>query len=501
MHTMSESRVAPKAPIDTSAPFDPEDWDELRALAHRMMDDLLGHLERIREQPAWRPVPKDVKARLRRTLPRDGVGAEAAYQEFLQDVLPYPVGNTHPRFWGWVIGSGTPFGALADFLAAIVNSNVSGLQGSPRYVEEQVIRWLAELLSYPRDASGLLVSGGSMANLVGLATGLSARAGFDVGTLGLTRAPKQPVLYASTQTHFSVTKAARLLGLGTESLRVIPVDRDYQIDLEVLERRIQEDRAGGLHPFAVVGNAGTVNTGACDDLEALADIAAREHLWFHVDGAFGAFAALVPQLEPMVHGMARADSLAFDLHKWLYVQYDCGCVLVKDSEAHRNTFSVLPSYLRSLDRGLASGPLNFSEYGVQLSRSFKALRAWMGLKSEGVQRYAQQIEQNVRQAQYLTELVTQHPELELLAPTALNIVNFRYIASGLDTEAVNELNAEILMTLQERGIAAPSSTMLHGKFSLRVAICNHRSRREDFDALVEGVVAIAHELTGKVASL
>jgi glutamate/tyrosine decarboxylase-like PLP-dependent enzyme len=243
-----------------------------------------------------------------------------------------------------------------------------------------------------------------------------------------------------------------------------------------------------------------VNTGAIDPVPVLADIAADENLWLHADAAFGAFAKLSPESRRLVTGLERADSLAFDLHKWLYVQYDCGCVLVSNREAHRNTFSVLPSYLRNLDRGLSSGPVNFSEYGVQLSRSFKALRAWIGLKTEGANRYGVQIEQNIRQARYLTELVESHDELELLAPTSLNIVNFRFTGSTRASQDIlDALNAEILMLLQERGIAAPSSTVLNGVFSIRVAICNHRSRREDFDALVGGVVSIGRELLAKAA--
>lgn len=490
-------------PEVTERSLDPENWDELRALGHRVLDDMVDYLQTIRDRPVWQPLPESTKRLFSMPMPLAGSGAAAVYDRIRDDILPYPTGNIHPRFWSWVGGTGTPTQLIADMVISTMNSTGLGFdEVASTHVELQLLDWLKDMLGYPSGASGLLVSGGSMANLVGLAVARNCMAGFDIRQQGIS-AGGEPrlVFYASSETHSSVHKAIELLGHGSESLHTVPVLDDYTIDIGALRQAIESDRQHGYRPACIVANIGTVNTGALDPLPALAEIASSERLWLHADAAFGAFARLSPQSAALVDGLERADSLAFDLHKWLYVQYDCGCVLVKDSEAHRNTFSVLPSYLRSLDRGLASGPLNFSEYGVQLSRSFKALRAWMGLKSEGVQRYAQQIEQNIRQAQYLTELVTQHPELELLAPTALNIVNFRYIASGLDTEAVNELNAEILMTLQERGIAAPSSTMLHGKFSLRVAICNHRSRREDFDALVEGVVAIAHELTGKVASL
>jgi glutamate/tyrosine decarboxylase-like PLP-dependent enzyme len=363
------------------------------------------------------------------------------------------------------------------------------------HIELQLLNWLKEMLAYPADASGLLVSGGSMANLVGLAVARNRTATADLRKLGIGQShQRRQIFYASSETHSSVPKAIELLGLGSESLRTIPVLDDFTIDISALKAAITADRDSGLHPACIVANAGTVNTGAVDPLTELADLAAVESLWLHADAAFGAFARLSPHFKTLVDGLERADSIAFDLHKWLYVQYDCGCVLVKDREAHRNTFSVLPSYLRSLDRGLASGPLNFSEYGVQLSRSFKALRAWTGLKTEGVTRYGEQVSQNIRQAQYLGQLVENHPELELLAPTALNIVNFRFVRAKLDDRALDDLNADILMALQERGIAAPSSTVLNGKFSIRVAICNHRSRREDFDALVAGVLSIGREL-------
>jgi glutamate/tyrosine decarboxylase-like PLP-dependent enzyme len=292
-------------------------------------------------------------------------------------------------------------------------------------------------------------------------------------------------------------KAIELLGLGSESLRIVPVKDDFTIDTDALRTAIRDDRNAGHLPACVIATAGTVNTGAIDPLGEIADIAQEENLWVHADAAFGAFVKLSPDSAHLVDGLERTDSLAFDLHKWLYVQYDCGCVLIKASETHRKTFSVIPSYLRKFDRGLASGPVNLSEYGVQLSRSFKALRAWTALKTEGADRYGQQIEQNIQQAKYLTQLVEDSAELELLAPTALNIVNFRYVDAALGGEEQDDLNAEILMQLHERGIATPSSTVLNSRFSIRVAICNHRSKRSDFDALVEAVIAIGKEITIK----
>ncbi|HSD71089.1 MAG TPA: aminotransferase class I/II-fold pyridoxal phosphate-dependent enzyme [Woeseiaceae bacterium] len=482
--------------------LDPENWDELRELGHRALDDMIDYLQTVRDRPVWQPLPESARRLFAMPLPQHGLGASAVYDRIRKEILPYPTGNIHPRFWSWVGGTGTANQLVADLVISAMNSAGLGFdEVASTHVELQLLGWLKEMLGYPAGASGLLVSGGSMANLVGLAVARNRQSGGDVRKRGLQAADESPlVFYASSETHSSVRKAVELLGIGSEWLHTVPVLNDFTIDMAALREAIDRDRRRGYRPACIVANVGTVNTGAIDPLPALAELACAEQLWLHADAAFGAFARMSPGYRHLVEGLERADSLAFDLHKWLYVQYDCGCVLVRDGNAHRDTFSVLPAYLRNLDRGLASGPVNFSEYGVQLSRSFRALRAWTGLLSEGAQRYAEQIEQNIRQARYLDGLVAGHAELELLAPTALNIVNFRYVAPALENTALDDLNAEILMTLQERGIAAPSSTVLNGRFSLRVAICNHRSRREDFDILVANVVSIAHELTRKAAS-
>lgn len=474
--------------------LDPEDWDALRALGHRMVDDILTYLETVRTRPVWQPVPEDVKAHFKLPLPIEGERAEDVYEEFLRYVLPHPMGNIHPRFWGWVIGTGTPSGVLAEMLAAGMNPNMGGGDHLPIRVELQVLEWCKQMMGFPSDASGILVSGGSMANLVGLTVARNARAGFDVGTEGVHASPQRLTLYGSRETHSSIQKAVEMLGLGSDSLRQIPVDADYKIDIQALLAAISSDRARGDKPFCIVGNAGTVNTGAVDDLNRLADISESEGLWFHVDGAFGALAILSPALKPMLAGMERADSLGFDLHKWMYMPYEAGCALVRRAEEHHQTFMTSGTYLSHADRGLAAGPVWFSEYGVQLSRSFRALKVWMSLKEHGIDKYRRLIEQNVAQARYLAGLVEAESELELLAPLPLNIVCFRYRGeTGGDTE-LNALNEELLIRLHESGIAAPSSTILEGRFALRVAITNHRSCREDFDLLIHAIVETGREL-------
>lgn len=470
------------------------EWSRMRTLGHRMVDEIFDYLQGRREQPVWQPIPSDLRQAIEKEpIPRQGEGASTVYESFLKNVLPYGIGNTHPRFWGWVMGSGTPEGVLAEMLAAGMNPNVGGFDDSATLVEEQVIRWMAELMGMPAGTSGLLMSGGTMANLIGLAVGRYVKAGFDVRAEGVRGGPGLRV-YCSSEAHSWLKKAMELMGMGRVALHAVGVDAGYSMKVDELREAIASDRAAGLRPVCVVATAGTVNTGATDDLSAIADLCVQEDLWFHVDGAFGAPAYWSERLRPMVQGIERADSLAFDLHKWGYMPYDIGCVLVRDAQAHKDAFATGASYLSGMERGPAAGGLQFADRGVELSRGFRALKAWMSLKSQGVEAIIAAIEQNVDQARYLASLVGASPELELAAEAPLNIVCFRY-AGASDAE-----NKEILMRLQESGIAVPSGTMLEGRFAIRVAISNHRSRRSDFDLLVEAVTRIGREVVGKTGS-
>ncbi|HWO88711.1 MAG TPA: aminotransferase class V-fold PLP-dependent enzyme [Gemmatimonadales bacterium] len=474
--------------------LDPSDWGAFRALAHRVLDDALSHLEAVRERPVWQGFPAESRDWLRSALPRRGEGFEAAYQQAVEHILPYAIGNTHPRFWGWVRGTGSAEGVVAELITAALNTSAWGGQQAAPWVEAQVLSWLKEALGYPAGASGLLVSGCSMANLVALAAARDRTAGEEVTERGLATQTTRPALYASTETHSSVEKAIGLLGLGRKAIRKVPVDRDFRIDVTVLRRLMAEDRAAGLRPAVVIGNAGTVNTGAVDDLAALAELCAAEGAWFHVDGAFGALAALAPSLRPLLKGMERADSIAFDLHKWLHVPYDCGCVLIRDRAAHEAPFHGSASYLEPLERGAAAGPNDFSRLGPELSRRFRALKVWLLLKAHGADAYGALIEQNCAQARYLAERLRATGVCELLAPVSLNVVCFRYAPADHPEERLDTLNRDLLIALQERGIAVPSATRIHGRFALRVAITNHRSTRADFDALVDGVMWVGKEL-------
>jgi aromatic-L-amino-acid/L-tryptophan decarboxylase len=481
-------REAPTAAHET---LDPADLEGLRALAHRMVDDAFEDLTGLADRPVWRPLPEDAMAHFDVGAPRAGIGAEAAYEQYRTHVRPYLMGNDHPRFWAWYMGNGTMVGALGAFLAAASNPNVGGANHAAVHVERQVVRWCAELLGFPLDAGGLMVSGASMANLVGWTVARHVSAGIDVRAEGVAAMPEPLVAYASVEVHSCHKRAAELLGLGGNALRLVPTDDAYRIDLAALRHAIHEDRAAGRKPFLVVGSAGTINTGAMDDLDALADLCAEEGLRFHVDGAIGAMIGLAPALAPLVRGIERADSVALDLHKWMHVPFEAGLVLVRDAAAQRATFATSPAYLAHAPRGLAGGATWLTDYGLELSRDFKALKVWLSWMDRGVDAYGRMMQRNVDQAHHLASRVEREPLLELMAPVGLDIVCFRVHPEGWTEERLDALNRELLMRVHESGVAVPSYTTLDGRYCLRVAIGNHRTSHADLDVFVDALLAMA----------
>jgi glutamate/tyrosine decarboxylase-like PLP-dependent enzyme len=470
----------PAADLDSASlagpDLDPEDWSEFRALGHRMLDEMVDYLSTVRERPAWQPVPDSVRLRRGEPLSAEATPLAEIYRDFRETVLPFPTGNIHPRFFGWVHGSGTPTGMLAELLAAGMNANLGGREHGAVYVERQVIGWCRDLFGFPATASGLLVTGTSLANLLAIAIARTARLGIEVRRHGLRGAPRLTA-YAARTAHACIAKAMETLGLGSDALRLVPTDRDFRLDLAALRQAIAADRADGAEPFLVIGTAGTVDTGAIDDLAGLADLAAKERLWLHVDGAFGALAALSATLKPRLAGIERADSLAFDFHKWAHVPYDAGCVLVRDGEMHRATFAQEPSYLARYERGTGSGAPWFADYGIDLSRGFRALKVWFTLREHGTTRLGAAILKNCRQAEALGRAVAQAGELELMAPVALDIVCFRHC--GVPESQRDALNKRLVVDLWESGVAVPSSTVIDGKLAIRVNLTNHRTTGAD----------------------
>ena len=467
--------------------LDPQDWAEVRRTFHAAVDSCLDHMRGVRDRPVWQPVPEAVKAQFVGQVPAQGRPLYELLETFITSIQPYSTGNTHPRFFGWVHGSGSAAGVLGEMLAAFLNCNAGGRDHIATYVERQVVDWCKEIFGFPVSSSGIVTSGTSMGTLIAFTVARNAAASVDIAKLGLRSLPRQLVGYTSSEAHCCLAKSFELLGLGSDSLRNVPVDTIGRMDTSALERMIAADKVAGRQPFLVSATAGTVNTGAIDNLDAIADVCREHSLWMHVDGAFGALAILAPDYKRSLSAIARADSVAFDFHKWLHVPYDAGCVLIKDEVAHRKSFSARREYLAALQRGLAGGDPWYCEYGPELSRGFRALKVWFTIEAYGVDRFANVIERNCEQARYLGQVVRAADYLELLSEVTLNIVCFRFTARGLMEEDLDELNAEIVADLQLQGIAAPSTTRIRGRLAIRVALSNHRTQIEDLDTLAAEV--------------
>jgi len=467
---------------ESSETLDPQNWDEIRAQGHRMLDDMIDYAANIRDRPVWSPIPDEVRARFHDHLPLKPCDLGEVYREFADSILPYATGNVHPGFMGWVHGGGTAVG-MAEMLAAGLNANLGGRDHIPIEVERQIVEWTRAMFGFPEGASGIFVTGTSMANLMAVLVARTAAMGQSVRQRGLGDEGARLTAYTSTAAHGCIAKAMDLAGFGSNALRCIETDRYHRIDVTALRARIAQDRDAGLKPFLVVGSAGTVDIGAIDDLDALSALCREEKLWFHVDGAYGALGILSPVLAPRLAGLENADSIAFDFHKWGQVPYDAGFLMVRDGRQHRETFAAPAAYLRREVRGLAAGSPWPCEFGPDLSRGFRALKTWFTLKTYGTEKLGAVITRTCALAGYLEARILAEPRLELLAPVQLNIVCFRYRAAD-----ANKVNGNIVIDIQESGIAAPSTTILDGQLAIRAAIVNHRTDTCDIDALVSAVL-------------
>ena len=469
--------------------LDPADWDRFRAEAHAALDQALSRLEHVADGPVWRPTPDRVRQHFTELLPRDPRPLVDVLADVDALIAPFVVGNTHPRFFGWAQGAGTPVGVVAELIAAALNANCGGRDHIGPVVERQIALWAAEALGFPARSSGVFTTGASQANFMGVLIARDAALGHAVRARGLRGEDSQLTAYASAEAHGCVRQAMELAGIGSANLRVVESDAAGAMRLDVLQGAIVCDRAAGHIPFLVVGTAGAVNFGAFDDLDALADIAAAERLWLHVDGAFGALTALSPVLKPLGKGLERADSVAFDFHKWAHVPYDAGFLLVRDADLHKGTFAAPAAYLSRAPRGLAAGEDWPCDYGPDLSRGFRALKVWMTFQTLGADAIGAAIEANCAAAKRLAERIQASRAFELAAPVPLNIVCFSLTG---DLDGVR--NRELVMRLQERGLAAPSTTRIGGREVIRAAIFNHRTSLADIDAFFDDAAGIAIEL-------
>jgi glutamate/tyrosine decarboxylase-like PLP-dependent enzyme len=487
---MNEPRVTP---IDMQPA-------QFRAIGHALVERIADFLDSLPSRPVTRgESPPEVRRALDASRPLPALGTDPAeLMARAADLLfEHSLFNSHPRFWGYITAGAAPIGILGDFLASAVNQNTGAWFLSPAAteIEAQTVRWIAELLGFPVSCGGLLVSGGNMANIACFMAARQAGAGWDTRAAGLHGPEtKRLRVYCSKETHTWVHKAADMTGIGTENIRWIPTDAKLGMDLTVLREQIRADRAAGDQPFIVIGTAGSVSTGAIDDLAGIAEICRAEKLWFHVDGAYGGFAAMLPDAAPELRGLSEADSVAVDPHKWLYAPLEAGCALVRDPEKLRQAFAYHPPYYL-----FGVEAINYLDYGPQNSRGFRALKVWLALQQAGRSGYERMLADDVQLARLLHKRVSDHPELEAFTQS-LSITTFRFVPrdlrsdSGSLDEYLNQLNTELLTRLQNGGEAYLSNAVIDDQFVLRACIVNFRSTRADIEALPEIVLRLGREV-------
>ncbi|HXX13337.1 MAG TPA: aspartate aminotransferase family protein [Candidatus Eremiobacteraceae bacterium] len=489
-----------RAPLELSP-------DEFRELGYRVIDRIAQFLQSLSTRQV---APNESASSLRKLielpLPEKGQDADFLLQHAMDLLQDHSTFNSHPRFWGYITGSPAPIGALADTIASALNPNLGKWMLSPvaTEIERQTVGWIAQMLDYPADCGGLLVSGGSMANFIGFLAARRAKLPWPLRVSGMADSDRRrPRVYTSAETHVWVQKAADLFGLGTDSIRWVSTDEHFRMDPAALRKCLDQDLSAGDLPFLVIGTAGSVGTGAVDPLPELADISREYGLWFHVDGAYGGFAAMVPDASSDLRGLAEADSIAVDPHKWMYAPLEAGCALVRNATDLRDTFSYRPQYYH-LDADPADDAINYFEYGPQNARGFRALKVWLCLQHAGVEGYRKMIGSNIRLARELYELVNKQPTLEALT-CSLSITTFRYLPADLkgrkDTEDyLNQLNSELLTRIQQGGKAFISNAIIRGKFALRACIVNFRTCSADLRALVELVTSTGAKLDATLRS-
>jgi aromatic-L-amino-acid decarboxylase len=475
--------------------------EEFRRLGYQAVDMAANYFAELPGGPVFQRMREgERQALMNMPMPVAPLSGDAILRMLGEQILPHPMGNGHPRFFGWVNSPPDMLAVIAEILAAAMNPSCAGGDHAAIYLEHCVIRWLIDLLGFPVERSyGLLVSGGSAASLTALAAARHkalGQLGIDVRKQGVSGNQARLRLYASTEAHSCIQKAVEILGLGADCIRRIEVDEDFRISLASLRQAVLEDRNSGWHPFCIVASAGSVQTGAIDPLEALADFASEWNLWMHVDGAYGAAAMLDTHSRPLFEGIQRADSIALDPHKWLSVPVECGCVLVRDGALLRETFSLVPSYIRTeAGKGIGNLPW-FAEYGMQQTRGFRALKLWVTLASSGKLELERQISRQIALARYLEQRLEATPGFELQWKGPLSIVCFRYVPAEIagNEAALDTLNRRVMERMQAAGKAFVTSATLSGRFVLRACILHYETVEADIDAMLEAVEEAAADV-------
>ena len=482
------------------------DYHTIKQLGYQTVDAICSYIQTLSTSPTVKcPHLDECTEMISQPLPQDGSDPQQVLQECTHFILSNAVHLGHPRFLGWIVPSATPIGAFADGLASAMNQNVSiSGSGAATAIELCVLNWIKTLIGYPRTAGGLLVSGGSVGNLTALTIARNVQGKNTCRQKGMNQHTHPLKIYMTNQAHSCLPRAVDVLGIGLDNIRWIDVDKNYQMDVADLELKITEDIQLNDQPLAVVASAGTTNTGSIDPLDAIAEVCRTHNLWFHVDAAYGGFATLSPSHKSVFVGLEKADSVVLDPHKWLYIPYEAGCVLVKNPEHMTSTFQYPAEYIH-LDEE-SSTDINFSERGLQLSRGFRALKIWMSLKQYGVKQYASMIEQNIALAQYCANQITAMDDFSLCVPPSLSIVCFQYVPKDLQQSQdsnvfyLSTLNKAILQKLRRDKRVILSGTYLADRYVLRVCIINFRTQKEDIDLMIDVIGDIGKKEDSRLRS-